>query len=295
MSFPVLDLASSPVTVTAHAIGERAHAALRACDGVLEVIEGFEHAPYRLAGKEVVWMGTQPAMHRVHHPRAIVLAALPPRDIRRVRVAAPLPAPRREPRLHPGDTTAQQLAAAAETLLARLDDIGAARGFGTTLRGDALEFPLGAVQEKAAAFALACGGRNWTQACAIGHGLLGVGGGLTPSGDDYIGGVLFALRLGMRGDCAAGVDTFASRLCAAAATRTHVISATLLADLAALRGYSAMDELGLAAIDGGIPRLIAAGRALAALGHSSGWDLLTGFIAGATGRLAHPKVAGKPK
>jgi len=220
---------------------------------------------------------------------------LPPRNIRRVRLAAPLPSPRREPRLHPGDATAQALTAAAETLLARLDEIGEARGFGIALRGDALAFPLDAVQEKATAFALACGGRDWAQACAIGHGLLGVGAGLTPSGDDYIGGALFALRLGMRGDRAAQVETLAGRLCAFAATRTHVISATLLADLAALRGYSAMGELGLAAIDGGIPRVVAAGRALAALGHSSGWDLLAGFIAGATGRLARPGVARKPK
>lgn len=288
----MLDLASPPLTVTALAIGERAHAALNACGGMLDVIKGFEDAPYRLAGEQVIWMGTRP---RVHHPRAVVLAALPPGDVRRVRLAQPWPAPRRRPRLHAGDATAEKLAVAADALLARLEAFGTAKGFGAALRGEALEFPLDAVHEKAIAFALACGAGDWTQAFPIGKNLLGVGTGLTPSGDDFVGGVLFALRLGARGDRAQDVETFANRLCAAAPKRTHVISATLMADLAALRGYSVIDEVGLAAMDGSVSRLVTAGRSLVALGHSSGWDLMAGFIAGASGKLAAPKAVKKRK
>jgi hypothetical protein len=284
----MLDLASPPVTVTALAIGERAHAALSACDGILHLIPGFEHAPYRLAGEQVVWMGTRP---RMHHPRAVVLACLPSGELREVRLAQPWPAPRRGPRLRAGDATAAKLAAAAGALMARLDAFGAAKGLGAALRGETPEFPLDAVHEKAAAFALACGNGDWAQAFPIGRSLLGVGAGLTPSGDDFVGGVLFALRLGARGDRAAEVETFAGRLCDAATARTHVISATLLADLAALRGYSAIDDVGLAAMDGSVSRLVGAGRSLVALGHSSGWDLLTGFIAGASGKLARTDIA----
>jgi hypothetical protein len=284
----MLDLSVPPLTVTALAVGERAHAALSACDGRLDVIQGFEDAPYRLAGEQVVWIGTRP---RVHHPRAVVLASVPPGGVREVRLAQPWPAPRRGPRLRAGDATAAKLALAAEALLARLDAFGTAKGLGAALRGETPEFPLDAVHKRAVAFALACAGGDWTQAFPIGRSLLGVGAGLTPSGDDYVGGVLFALRLGARGDRAVEVETFANRLCSAAPARTHVISATLLADLANLRGYSVIDELGLAAMDGSVPRLVTAGRSLVALGHSSGWDLLTGFIAGASGKFAAPQAA----
>jgi hypothetical protein len=290
LRFQMLDLDAPPLNVTALAIGERAHGALKACYGMLDVIEGFETAPYRLAGEMVVWMGTRA---RVHHPRAVVLASLPLGDARRLRLAQPWPAPSRRPCLHVGDATAEKLAVAAEALLVRADAFGAAKGFGPALQGEALEFPLDAVHERAVAFALACGGGEWSRAYDIGRGLLGVGAGFTPSGDDFMGGVLFALRLGARGDRAAAVEAFANRLCRAARRRTHVISATLLADLAALRGYSVIDEVGLAAMDGSVSRLVRAARSLVALGNSSGWDMLTGFIAGATGRLAAPKSAGK--
>lgn len=288
----MLDLASPPLTVTALAIGERAHAALQGCGGMLDVIKGFETAPYRTAGGHVVWMGTRP---RVNHPRAIVLAELPPGEVRRVRLATPWPAPKRRPRLHAGDATAEKLAAAAAVLLGRIDAFGETRGFGAALRGDALAFPIDSVQDKAAEFALACGAGDWTRAYPIGRSLLGAGEGLTPSGDDFVGGVLFALRLGARGERAAQVEVFANRICEAAPKRTHVISATLLADLAALRGYSLIDEVGLAAMDGSVSRVLTAGRTLVTLGHSSGWDLLAGFIAGATGKLPPSKVARKRK
>jgi len=285
----MLELAFPPHSVTVLAVGERAHAALGACDGMLDVIRGYEDAPYRLAGGQVVWMGTRTP---VHHPRAMVLESLPGGAARRLRLAQPWPAPRRGPRLRAGDAGAEQLAVAADTLLAHLDALGTAKGFGAALRGQATEFPLDAVLEQAEAFAHACGAGDWTQAFSSGRSLLGVGTGLTPSGDDFVGGVLFALRLGARGRRAGQVETLAGRLCSAAPDRTHVISATLLADLAALRGYSVVDEVGLAAMDGSISRLVGAGRSLVALGHSSGWDLLAGFIAGASGRFA-PHVDGK--
>ena len=288
----MLDLARPPQTVTALAIGERAHAALQGCGGMLDVIKGFETAPYRMAGGHVVWMGTRP---RVNHPRAIVLAELPPGDIRRVKLASPWPAPKRRPRLHAGDATAEKLAAAAEMILGRIDAFGDVKGFGAVLRGQALAFPLAEVFDKACEFAAACGAGDWTRAYPIGRGLLGVGEGLTPSGDDFVGGVLFALRLGARGERAAQVETFANRICEAAPKRTHIISATLLGDLSALRGYSLIDEVGLAAMDGSVSRVLTAGRALVTLGHSSGWDLLTGFIAGATGKFEAPKLVKKRK
>jgi hypothetical protein len=273
----------SAASATALCVGDSARAALEACGGMLEVIEGFEHAPYRLAGGQIVWIGTRAP---VQHPRAVLLASATGCDARRVRLARPWPAARSGPRLRAGDAASQQLAMAADILLQGLDALGPAKGFGPALRGAALDFPLDAVRGKAQAFARACGRGDWAGACDSGRGLLGVGAGLTPSGDDFVGGVLFALRLGARGGRAREVAHFARRLCGAARERTHLISATLLEDVAELRGYSPVDDLGFAALDGSAARVTGAARKLVALGHSSGWDLLAGFIAGARASLA---------
>lgn len=106
--------------------------------------------------------------------------------------------------------------------------------------------------------------------------LLGLGPGLTPSGDDYLGGMMIALRAAGYGETVerlyAIVDREASR-------RTNPISAAHLA--AAREGWGAaplhdvLDRLA-AKTDAPLSSLIAAvGR----IGHTSGWDALTGLLA----------------
>ncbi|WP_155359021.1 DUF2877 domain-containing protein [Acrocarpospora macrocephala] len=112
--------------------------------------------------------------------------------------------------------------------------------------------------------------------------LMGLGPGLTPSGDDMLAGLLVALRqLG----AAAGVDRavwLAGWLAAAvtfdARTRTTPISATLL-DCAA-RGEASMEVLAvLRALAGGQPIEPSLHRLLH-LGHTSGADLAWGVRTG---------------
>jgi hypothetical protein len=95
--------------------------------------------------------------------------------------------------------------------------------------------------------------------------LLGLGPGLTPSGDDFIGGYLVGLyALGRRHEA----EAIAARLLPLAAARTSRISAAHLA--AAAKGEaSAVLHSTLA---GGDP------RPLLTLGHSSGWDMLAGAL-----------------
>ena len=111
---------------------------------------------------------------------------------------------------------------------------------------------------------------RWLVGNAIGaeaEQLIGLGPGLTPSGDDYLGGMLVALRLTGRAMQAEGLWRWLKpRL----KTRTSAISAAHLAAAAAGEGHEALHrvlagELDLAALD--------------AVGHTSGWDALAGAVA----------------
>jgi hypothetical protein len=103
--------------------------------------------------------------------------------------------------------------------------------------------------------------------------LIGLGPGLTPSGDDFLGGALIALHTLGRADIAARLAAWALPL---AGERTGAISLAHLACAAAGEGSAALHDL-LAALLAADKAGIAAGvAALAAIGHSSGWDMLAG-------------------
>lgn len=123
--------------------------------------------------------------------------------------------------------------------------------------------------------------------------LLGLGPGLTPSGDDVAAGLLLTLRAAGRHD-----GQWASALVTdvvGALGRTTALSGTLLR--AAARGYAVppVVEL-LAALRGPAPvdrvgRLV---RAVGSIGHSSGADLLVGVSAVLTQVLAATRTTDPP-
>ena len=117
--------------------------------------------------------------------------------------------------------------------------------------------------------------------------LLGLGPGLTPSGDDVVGAALFVRRSLADSDADAKAwRDVAGRLIDAAQPRTHAIGAALFRDLAVGQSFAPLHRLAaVLAADAGQEQAIDAARALAAIGHSSGWDMLAGFIIGVTGRL----------
>jgi hypothetical protein len=105
--------------------------------------------------------------------------------------------------------------------------------------------------------------------------LIGLGPGLTPSGDDLLGGALVALHLLGRGDLA---GTLWHRLRGELARGTNPISRAHLG--AAARGlggaalHAVLNDL-LSGEGGALERRLAA---IDAIGHSSGWDALAGAV-----------------
>ena len=108
--------------------------------------------------------------------------------------------------------------------------------------------------------------------------VLGLGPGLTPSGDDFVGGIFFALAHAPRASWRGDLPAVQARMRAAAKTATNVISAALLDDLMAGRSHAALHEL-LAALQGLQECEIArATQGLLRLGASSGADMLAGLL-----------------
>jgi hypothetical protein len=97
--------------------------------------------------------------------------------------------------------------------------------------------------------------------------LVGLGPGLTPSGDDYLGGMLVALRLSGRSMQAEGLWRWLQpRL----KHRTSAISAAHLAAAAAGEAHEVLHAFLHGSLDL---------EKLSAVGHTSGWDALAGAVA----------------
>lgn len=110
--------------------------------------------------------------------------------------------------------------------------------------------------------------------------LVGLGRGLTPSGDDLLGGFLYALRAldsqdwKSRGLDWEGVDGWLSQV----RLLTNKISFAILADLAHGDATAVLHEFLNAALNGESAECLvrAAGR-VSGIGQSSGWDMLAGM------------------
>ena len=110
--------------------------------------------------------------------------------------------------------------------------------------------------------------------------LIGLGPGLTPSGDDYLGGAMIALSTFGYPVLA---DALASPALAAAPDGTNRISAAHLRAAAKGLGAAALHR-SLDALARGDNRALAESlRGLDAIGHSSGWDALAGAVSALKG------------
>lgn len=110
-------------------------------------------------------------------------------------------------------------------------------------------------------------------ACA--GGLLGLGPGLTPSGDDFLGGLMMALQITGQGPTC---DALWRALAPAAETRTHAIARAHLAGAAQGMGSAIVHDVLNATLEGRIGDLDDLCRALDQLGHTSGWDIVAGAV-----------------
>jgi hypothetical protein len=114
----------------------------------------------------------------------------------------------------------------------------------------------------------------------------GAGPGLTPAGDDALGGILFACR-------ALGVDTGGDDLVAiASSVRTTRISGAFLLWAARGQALAPVHDLLAAAVAGDIAAATSAAQTLGGIGHSSGADFAQGLSWGL--RLAEGGVPRAP-
>jgi hypothetical protein len=122
--------------------------------------------------------------------------------------------------------------------------------------------------------------RNAAGLLLSGSALVGLGEGLTPSGDDFLGGLLFGLRQQERPDAReAWMDWGMVRdWVAGAATLTNRISHAILSDLAAGFGPEPLHAMAREALGEGSREVVASHAArVIRIGNTSGWDMLAGF------------------
>ena len=266
--------------IRATASGWRAHAALMASGGVAKVIAPLSHSYYAEAAGELIWIGEPNALL---HPRAVLApeAPVPPAAMsinialgavapwRPATLCAPLPRPRDGARL----LYAAFVAIGKPRGLVRVFATGGEDDLVTTqARPHIAALARASAADDAAAFADAA------------RPLLGLGTGLTPSCDDFVGGALFARRVFLGMDPT--WDAAVARIVADAAYLTHPISARLLADLAGGEGWAPLHELASAFAADDLKAAVAAARRVKTLGHTSGWDLLAGTVASLGGSAA---------
>ena len=269
------------------AIGCKAHAALERSGGMLAAVTGFDNAPYARAGGEIIWIGTgEVAMH----PRAVVLHDAN-RPVAGARLSAGARTPWRPARLpvNAGAAAVRERCAWLHRDLMRIGEpVGEPRGFAAMLAGRAPDFPLDRAAPRVHQLARAFHADGIDAVYGAALPLLGLGPGLTPSGDDVVGAALFA-RQAIAGSPAEATawNDLALRLVDAAGKRSHAIGAALFGDLAMGESFAPLHELAAAlAAAGNHERAIDAARALVAIGHSSGWEMLAGFFIGITGTLS---------
>ncbi len=122
--------------------------------------------------------------------------------------------------------------------------------------------------------------RNRRSLKVVTSSLAGLGPGLTPSGDDFLAGVLLALALVREQRADAELTEIAGLLVETAAPRTHEISAAYLRAAHNGEASERWHPL-LAAISAGdTQKLHDAAAGVLEFGETSGADMLAGFIAG---------------
>lgn len=176
------------------------------------------------------------------------------------------------------------VASAGRRLARTIEQAGRPDGFGTLLVGGSPAFPLDRAAGDARSFLAACARDDARAATALAERLLGLGPGLTPAGDDLVGGAFFGLITSGRGATPSWRDA-ADAVRAHAPRRTHRISAALLGDLLDGEGYAPLHDVAGALARRDADAALEAATRLVRIGHSSGWDLLAGCL-GALGALA---------
>lgn len=129
-------------------------------------------------------------------------------------------------------------------------------------------------------FVQACRQANSVQISKQIDNLIGLGAGLTPSGDDCVGGFLFALKSLQNAYPDSNLVTQAIPI-ELFRPRTNLISFTLLRDLDEGHGPAPLHEVMSSLLHAEeFEHMSYWVRQLTQIGHSTGWDMLTGLLTG---------------
>ena len=153
-----------------------------------------------------------------------------------------------------------------------------ARGLMLWLKSQEMPFPLNlsVARFDAINHALICNDLDVFTSAAL--RVLGLGNGLTPSGDDFVGGIMFALTHAPRQAWVDDLPMARARIRNAALVSTNVISAALLDDLMAGKSYSALHDVLFALHSNNMANTVSACGKLLNVGASSGADMLAGLL-----------------
>jgi hypothetical protein len=235
-----------------------------------------------LARDQLLWVTLE--LH-TKHPRVVVTSTAMPRD----RPLRFIGLPRRgwffSTAALPLDATEQFRAAAHRLCLTLHADCTTASGFGALLTGQALAFPLQGAQSHIGILSQTLARDDPRGMLEASRALIGFGTGLTPSGDDLLGGALFARRFMARRDHR--WRAVAMLLTQQLRARSHPVSAALFSDLARGNGYEPLHRLAAALAVDDDETAYKTARDLCTIGHSSGWDILVGFILGTGNTFGH--------
>jgi hypothetical protein len=167
--------------------------------------------------------------------------------------------------------------------MGRAISLGRALAEGRTLPAFSPTSIMGRVQDMALDLAHACLDRDFPAVTRKGKEMIGLGPGLTPSGDDFLGGLFFAARSLHHAhpeDFRLDEDAV-FELLGWAKTRTHPVSHAIFSDLALGHGPEPLHDLINGLLEGrDLDPVLEAALRLTAIGHSSGWDMLAGAVTG---------------
>ena len=223
----------------------------------LQKIPGFETTEYAYLRGNIVWAGEQAS---THHPRNAFAPWQPETlafNAEKLRLGAVICNVLFEPN-HPLSNSAKGL------MLWR--------------QNQAMPFPmnLSVARFDAIKQALISGDVNAFTSAAL--RVLGLGNGLTPSGDDFVGGMMFALAHAPRQAWVADLPKAKARIRNTALVTTNVISAALLDDMMAGKSYSALHDVLFALHSNNKANIVGACEKLLSVGASSGADMLAGLL-----------------
>ena len=215
-------------------------------------VPGFESTHYAMLDGRIVWTGE--TVHSDH-----------PRNLAKPWQAAPA---------HYEAQTLRKGAALAWQALQTQTRPGLLAWLG----GEALAFPLSLAHQRLHDLANALHTQDLPAFEAACLRLLGLGVGLTPSGDDLVGALFFTLRHAPVPHWQTAMPALRTRISHAAQSASNPISAALLDDLLQGSSYRALHAFFDAMHLQQTPAVEDAMRALLRIGASSGSDMLAGVL-----------------